>query len=332
MSIKIAMAYFFKEHEKQVDLAKQLGATHVVASVSGAGLSVDGDDRPWEWARLSRTIKSYEERGLTVSVIEGPTPLDRAKLDLPGKDQEIEVFQKFLGDLGRLGVRTVCYNWMPIVGWFRTEHNLESRGGARVTAYRDRTARELPLTEAGIVPAERMWNNLEYFLKAVVPYAEAAGVRLAIHPDDPPVPSLRGIARVLINRKAFQRVIDMVPSMYNGITMCQGSFAAMGENIPELISAFGEQGKIFFAHFRDIRGTAYDFTETFHDDGQTDMYECMKRYYKIGYDGCMRPDHVPAMAGEENENPGYSILGNLFAIGYMKGLMEAAGRECKGLA
>jgi len=187
--------------------------------------------------------------------------------------------------------------------------------------------RDAPLTDAGVVTADAMWRNLKYFLEAVVPVAEETGVRLAIHPDDPPVSSLRGIARILINAAAFQRVIDLVPSEYNGITLCQGSFSAMGENVPEQILRFGKQKKIFFAHFRDIRGTAENFVEAFHDDGQTDMYECMKRYFEIGFEDCLRPDHVPAMYGEDNPNPGYSMLGNLFAVGYMKGLMEAAARE-----
>jgi len=216
---------------------------------------------------------------------------------------------------------------MPVIGWFRTNLTQETRGGAHVTAYNDALMKDAPLTYAGIISPGKLWENLEYFLKAVVPVAEENGVRLAIHPDDPPVPALRGISRILINADAIQRVIDIVPSEYNGITLCQGSFAAMGEDIPALIERFGKQKKIFFAHFRDIRGTATDFVETFHDAGQTDMYECMKKYRAIGFDGCMRPDHVPAMAGEENVNPGYSILGNLFAVGYMKGLIEAVWHD-----
>lgn len=322
--MKIAMAYFYDEHKNKVALSKQLGVTHVVTNASRKGDTVGGTDpKPWDYVPFLHKVKSYEDAGLTVSVVEGPTPLDRAKLGLPGKDEEIEVFCRFLKTMGRLGIDTVCYNWMPIVGWFRSNLNVETRGGARVTAFDYSLMKDAPLTEAGIVSEETMWKNLEYFLKAVVPVAEEAGVRLAVHPDDPPVPSLRGISRILIKPEAFDRLIDMVPSEYNGITMCQGSFAAMGGDIPSLIRHFGKRKKIFFAHFRDIRGTAEKFVEAFHDDGQTDMFECMKCYKEIGFEGCMRPDHVPAMAGEENINPGYSLLGNLFAIGYMKGLIEA---------
>ena len=97
----------------------------------------------------------------------------------------------------------------------------------------------------------------------------------------------------------------------------------MGEDVPKWIHLFGEQGKLFFVHFRDVRGTRENFVETFHDDGQTDMYAAMKTYWDVGYSGPMRPDHAPTMEGEDNENPGYEVMGRLFAVGYMKGLIEA---------
>jgi len=322
--MNVAMDYLYDQGKDRIEFAKQMGITHAVINAARKAHTLDSQDRPWEYAPLLQKVKSFEDMGFKVSVIEGPTPLDNVKLGLSRRDEEIEVFQNFLRTLGQLKIPTVCYNWMPIVGWFRTDVNVPARGGARVTGYNHELMLDAPLTEAGVVTAETMWKNLKYFLDAVVPVAEEAGVQLAIHPDDPPVDSLMGIARILINAEAFQKVIDLVPSEYNGITLCQGSFSAMGENIPELILRFGKQKKIFFAHFRDIRGTAGNFVETFHDDGPTDMYECIKCYNKIGFEGCIRPDHVPAMWGEENVNPGYTLLGNLFAVGYMKGLMEAA--------
>ena len=325
--MKLAMVYFFEEHDKKIALAKQLGVTHAVTNASLDGQTVQDSCRPWEYAALIQKVKSYEDKGIKVSVIEGPSPLNKAKLGIDGKDEEIEVFCEFLKTLAKIGIHTVCYNWMPTIGWFRTNPSVETRGGAYVTGYCDALMKDAPPTDAGYVSAEKLWENLEYFLKAVLPVAEKSGVRLALHPDDPPVPSLRGISRILISADALQCAVDLVPSNNNGITMCQGSFAAMGENIPKVIEKFGKQKKIFFAHFRDIKGSATDFVETFHDDGQTDMYACMKKYREIGYDGFMRPDHVPVMAGEENINPGYGVLGNLFAIGYMKGLIEAAWHD-----
>ena len=316
--MNFAMAYFVKDHDQKIALAKQMGVTHVV---TGTPVRHEGD-RPWEFPAFFSRVKYFEDNGLTVSVIEGPSPLDKVKLGLPGRDEEIEDFCELIKNMALLNVKTVCYNWMPVLGWYRTSMEIPVRGGARGTAFDYEAMKGAPLTYAGEVSEQLLWDNLEYFLKAVVPVAEKYQIKLALHPDDPPVPSLRGISRILINADAFRRVIDLVPSEVNGIALCQGSFAAMGENIPQLIYDFKD--KIFFSHFRDIRGAANNFVEAFHDDGMTDMAACMKAYIDIKYDGCMRPDHVPAMSGEANENPGYSILGNLFAIGYMKGLREAA--------
>jgi mannonate dehydratase len=121
----------------------------------------------------------------------------------------------------------------------------------------------------------------------------------------------------------YQRLIDLVPSPVNGIALCQGNFTLMTDDLPSIIRHFGNQKKIFFVHFRDVRGTPERFEETFHDNGQTNMLECLKAYKDIGYDGVCRPDHVPTMEGDSNNNPMYSSIGRLFAIGYIKGLCEA---------
>jgi mannonate dehydratase len=168
-----------------------------------------------------------------------------------------------------------------------------------------------------------LWDNLRYFLERVVPIAEAAGVKLAIHPDDPPVPWMGSVPRILTNLEAFQRLLDLAPSSANGLTFCQGNFALMTPDLPEAIRHFGSQQKIFFVHCRDVRGTAGHFQETFHDDGPTDMLACLRAYRDIGYSGVLRPDHVPTLAGEANDTPGYASLGRLHAIGYIRGLAEA---------
>lgn len=326
--MRLAMAYFYDRHDDKKNLSKQLGVTEAVTNVPKQHLLAEGK-KPWDYDVLREKVESFEKDGLKVTVIEGPTPLDKVKLGLPGRDGEIVDFCKMLENIGRLGIKTVCYNWMPVVGWFRSRTDIKTRGDAIATGFNYDDVKNVPLTWAGEISREKLWTNLEYFLKAVVPAAEKYEVRLAIHPDDPPVPVLKGIGRILINAEAFKRVITMVPSEFNGITLCQGSFAAMGENVPEMIRYFGGLKKIFFAHFRDVRGTAENFHEVFHDDGITDMFEAVKCYKEVGFDGPMRPDHVPSMAGEDNSNPSYGILGNLFAIGYMKGLIEAVDKTYK---
>ena len=152
-------------------------------------------------------------------------------------------------------------------------------------------------------------------------------MRLALHPDDPPVPSLRGIGRILTSAAAFDRVFSLYDSPMNGMTFCQGCFATMGEDIPAAIRHFGKMGKIYFVHFGDVQGDRTNFHETFHDDGKTDMYEAMRCYYEVAFDGIARPDHVPTMVGEDDAMPSYGLQGNLFAVGYIKGLMEAVEKE-----
>jgi mannonate dehydratase len=323
--MRLAMAYFYDQHDNKRIISKQLGVSEVVTNAPKQE-NLPADKRPWDYDVLLEKKQSFEKDGLIVTVIESPTSLEKVKLGLPGRDEEIDNFCVFMKNISSLGINTICYNWMPVVGWFRSRTDIKTRGGAIVTGFNYEDVKNAPLTWAGEVTQEQMWSNLEYFLKAVVPMAEKYKVKLAIHPDDPPVPVLKGIGRILIKADAFKRVIEMVPSDYNGITMCQGSFATMGENVPEMIRYFGSRKKIFFAHFRDIWGNATNFHEVFHDDGQTDMFEAMKCYKEVGFDGPIRPDHVPTMAGEDNLNPSYGILGNLFALGYMKGLIEAVNK------
>jgi mannonate dehydratase len=205
----------------------------------------------------------------------------------------------------------------------RTTTTVPSRGGALATGFDFDLMRNAPITEYGVVTEDELWENLRYFLKAVVPVAEKANVKLAMHPDDPPLSPIRGLGRIMRSIENYQRLIDLVPSPVNGITLCQGNFTLMTDDLPGAIRHFGRQGKIFFVHFRDVRGTPEKFVETFHDDGQTDMLACMRAYREIGFDGVCRPDHVPTMEGDNNDRPAYSSIGRLFAIGYLKGLREA---------
>ena len=132
--------------------------------------------------------------------------------------------------------------------------------------------------------------------------------------------------------EAFERVLALVPSPNSGVTFCQGNFTLMTDDLPALIRRLGRDGRIFFSHFRDVRGDAHRFVEVFHDEGPTDMFECMRAYFDIGFEGPMRPDHVPALEGESSDTFGYSVLGRLFAIGYITGLREAVAKTRGSLA
>jgi mannonate dehydratase len=308
------------------DLTKQLGVNQVVSGISDD----PNEPPPWDFERLRKIKERFAAEGLDLTVIEsGPASIQEPiKLGLGDRDEHIGHFCQLIENMGRLKIPVICHNWMAGIGWLRTDFGIPERGGALVTGYDNDANEALGPTEFGIVTEEELWERMEYFLKRVVPVAEEAGVSLAVHPDDPPRSPVRGIGRILTSPENFQRVLDMYPSPNNGMTFCQGNFSAMGVDVPQTIRQFGRQGAIKFVHFRDVRGNRDKFVETFHDNGQTDMVEAIRAYADVDFDGPARVDHVPTLAGEGNDNPGYEVMGRLYALGYLRGLMEAVGKEC----
>ena len=325
MRMQLAEVLTNREHSLMWDLTKQLGVRQVVT-----GITDDPDEPPpWDFDRLRKIKEKFAAQGLDVTVIESaPASIQEPiKLGLDDRDEHIAHFCQLIENMGRLNIPIMCHNWMAGLGWLRTDFGLPERGGALVTGYDNDVNEARGLTEWGIVTEEQMWERMEYFLRKVVPVAEKAGVFLAVHPDDPPRSPVRGIGRILTSPENFQRVLDIYPSKHNGMTFCQGNFSAMGVDVPETIRHFGRQGAIKFVHFRDVRGNRDKFVETFHDNGQTDMVEAIRAYADVDFDGPARVDHVPTMAGEHNDNPGYETMGRLYALGYMRGLMEAVAKE-----
>ncbi len=327
--IKMCFAYFggLQAEQRKVQFGKQLNILGAVGGINPrmAGLS---NIQPWELEAVQGVKKAWENAGLKLEVVEGPPALsEKTKLALEGRDEEISNFITFMKNLSVTGIDTICYNWMPVISWARTTMDRPGRGGALVTAFDYEDIKDQSVTKYGEVSKESLWKNLEYFLKAVVPEAERYGIRLAMHPDDPQVDSIRGISRIMTTADAFRRMAAIYPSPYNGITMCQGNFSLMGEDIPSLVRDFGSKNLIHFVHFRNVRGGKMNFVETFHDEGQIDMHAAMKAYLDIGFKGPLRPDHVPTMAGDSNERPGYSALGSLYAAGYIRGLIEAVTKN-----
>ena len=303
-------------------LAKQAGADYAVG-----GLPFDdpqnGEDAPWDFMPLLRMKQRYESAGFQLAVIEARPPLNNTKRALPGRDEEIATVCTLIENMGKLGVPVWCYEWMADFNWMRTNTSTISRGGSLVTSYDDALMQHAPPTEFGPISDEELWRNLDYFLQKIVPVAEKWDVQLAMHPDDPPLSPIRSVARIMRSVENFQRLLDLVPSPMNGITLCQGNFTLMTDDLPGVIDHFGRQQKIFFVHFRDVRGTPEKFEETWHDAGKSDMLACIQGYKEIGFEGVLRPDHVPTVEGDDNADAGYSSFGRLYALGYIRGLRQA---------
>jgi len=277
----------------------------------------------YDFLTLARLKKTFGDLGIDLRVIE-PLPNDLhepIKQGLPDRDAAIEKLIKLICTMGKLEIPILCYNFMAAFGWTRTSTVVPGRGGALVSEYDHRLMADAPDLLEQRIDEETLWANYRYFLEAVLPTAEEAGVTLALHPDDPPLSPIQGVARIFRSPEAFERALAMADSPSHKLTFCQGNFRLMGCDIPSTIRRFKDA--IAFVHFRDTRGTPEHFVECFHDDGPTDMAAAMRAYAEIGFDGPIRSDHVPTLHGESNRRPGYETLGRLFAVGYMKGLRDA---------
>lgn len=326
--MKLCLAYFAGKEPRRIEFAKQMEVLGAVGGIDPKMVGMDNANN-WESDVIKAVKESWEKEGLKLTVVEGPPSLNtKTKLGLPGKDEEIANFITFMKNISHVGIDTVCYNWMPLISWARSDKAMPDRGGALVMGFDIDKMESDPITEYGTLTHDLMWKNLEYFLKAVVPEAEKYGIKLSMHPDDPPVDAIRGVPRIMTSVEAFKRLIDIYPSPNNGITW-DGTFGEMGEkgkpeDLPGAMEYFSRKEVITFVHFRNVRGYRQHFNETFIDDGQMDMARLMQILYDSGYKGPIRPDHVPTMSGDSNSFPGYSTIGTLFAIGYIRGLIDAA--------
>ena len=301
--------------ETNMRLASQCGVEGVVIRYPGPTLE-----------DLIAAKRRPEEFGLQVFAVEGYLPIEKIKVGTDHDGQELAAMKQLIQHMGTVGIPLLCYNFMAGTDWVRTQLDAPERGGAKVTAFNLADAkRAVSLNSQAVIESTKiasadLWNNLEKFLREVIPVAEASGVTLAMHPDDPPLSEFLGKARIMNSVENFERLVSLVPSPRNAICFCQGTFATMGIDIPRTIRRLGHH--IQYVHFRDAKGTAEEFAETFHDNGPTDMAAAIRALLEIGFSGPIRPDHVPQLEGEEGGEPGYTMLGRLFAYGYIRGLIH----------
>lgn len=307
--------------DENLKLAAQCGVTHIVTRYPGPDL-----------AALNENQRRFASFGLQLAAVEGYLPIENIKLGIDD-GSEVAELKALIRHMGELGIPLLCYNFMAGTDWVRTELDVAERGGSKVTGFDLAVAeRAVSLNHGtvrqaltGTLSADKLWHNLTHLLREIVPVAEQANVVLAMHPDDPPLPEFQSKARIMNSVENFERLVQIVPSRSNAICFCQGTFATMGVDIPKTVRRLGAH--IAYVHFRDVRGTAQRFVETFHDNGPTDMVAAMQSYREVGFSGPIRADHVPQLEGEDDGEPGYTIKGRLFAWGYMRALMQATMPE-----
>ncbi len=314
MPIRLAVGQFKELTDEMLAFTNQLGIKDVLLNNP-----ILPGEKQWEYMDLLLLASRARDAGLKLIAIENTpkTFFDKAMLGLPGRDEQIEHYRNTIRNVGRAGIPILGHNWMPSGVW-RTSRTTPGRGGAHVTSFDMELAKNAPLTFGREFTAEEMKANYEYFIKAVLPVAEEEGVTLALHPDDPPVPSLGGVARIFSSFKGFQWAMDVAPSKYHGLDFCQGCWTEMGPGLFEAIKYFGTRGHIAYVHFRNVRGTVPKFEETFINEGDTNMFAALKAYRDAGFEGFIIDDHVPHMV---NDTP-WGHRSRAYAIGYIQALLD----------
>lgn len=340
--MRVALGHVDEYDERTAAFAQQLGLAGVQLHTPG---NLAGTDGFWSEAELKALRERIEGDGLRLEGLENVPAAHFALIQrgAPGRDEQIENYQRTVRNMAAAGIPILGHHWMPTYVW-RTSMDAPGRGGAHVSSF------HLPDTAAGnalaaykLTPddpidppltAEDMWSNYQYFLDAVLPVAEEVGVRLSLHPDDPPVTEpLGGAARIFTSPAALVAARDRAHgSRAWGLTLCTGSVSAMAgaANVTEVIDLLGPGGHIAYVHFRDVRGTVPTFSECFLGEGNFHPPSILRRLHRVGFDGFVIDDHVPAMVGDvatwgDTSSEAYCSRGRAHELGYISGIVDALG-------
>ncbi len=324
---KSRMKLGHQHHDSEGDLKimAALGVSHICSALPSRTL-----DEAWTVASLSRLRQRVEKHGITLAAV--PLPMSSVAVEKaempnillgksPERDREIDQICQMIGNAAKAGIFLLKYN-LTLLGVPRTA-STPGRGDARYSTFTyARSDHDTP-TLAGQVSADDYWERVTYFLKHVMPVAEANKVRLACHPNDPSMQKkrYRGIECPLGTVEGLKRFIEIAPGPYHGLNFCQGTVSEMleapGREIFDVIRYFGSRGKIFNVHFRNIKGHALDFQETLPDNGDVDMGRALRVYQEVGYDGMIMPDHVPVIEGDTG-----GALAYAYTFGYIRALLQ----------
>ena len=345
MAMRIALGHIDEFDQQVAAFAHQLGLRSVQLHTPS---NLPGLDGHWGVPELQALRDECDDAGLTIEGLENvpATQFWKIQRGVPGRDEQIENYQRTVRNMAEVGITLLGYNFMPTYVW-RTEMGASGRGGAKVTtfdladAHRGNALASYKLTPAAPldepIDADAMWANHQYFLDAVLPVAEAAGVRLALHPDDPPVDEpLGGAARIFTSPAA----LEQAARQSNGspawmLNFCVGTVSEMGggeQSVDAVIDTLGAAGRIAYVHFRDVRGTVPRFTECFLGEGNLNPARVIGRMSDVGFDGFLIDDHVPAMIGDvdtwgDTSAQAYCSRGRAHAIGYLQGVFNALGLD-----
>lgn len=317
--IKISLQIPNEFTDDDLTFARQMGVEYVSIPTRGGTYEV-----------FSQFKQRVEKADLKIANIGNSNVhnMPEVTLNLPGRDEKIAEYKQYLRDLGKAGIYYTTYAHMGNGIW--SSERETTRGGASARAFRQETAKgywdgkvfEAPLTHGRKFSKEELWENYTYFIKQVVPVAEEAGVRIGIHPDDPPVPELGGVPRHIFGTyDGYIRAFEIANSPNVGICLCCGTWMEGGEhtgkNVVEAIRGFSKLGKLWKIHFRNVSAPIPNFVETYVDDGYTDMKQVMRALVEVDYRGILIADHVPPMVGDRKTGWAYSI-------GYIKALYDMA--------
>ncbi|BDG43633.1 mannonate dehydratase [Saccharococcus caldoxylosilyticus] len=317
----------------------------------------------WPLEDILNLKKQVNEKGFHLDVIESVNVHEDIKLGLPSRERYIENYKQTIRNLAKAGVKVICYNFMPVFDWTRSDLAKKRSDGSTVLAYekdkienidpeemvrriesdsngfllpgwereRLKTIKNLFALYKGVTEDD-LFENLRYFLEQIIPVAEECGIKMAIHPDDPPW-SVFGLPRIVTNKENLERIVKMVDSPSNGITLCSGSLGANPNNdIPEMFRYFLKMDRVPFVHVRNIKiHENGDFEETSHRscDGSLDICEIVKALHDMNFQGYIRPDHG-RMIWNEKARPGYGLYDRALGIMYLLGIWDSLEKQKKG--
>ena len=327
LPIRVGLGQFQTPTDSLLAYIKQCGVDDIQINTA----LLPGENR-WEYEDLAGLRERVNDAELRLMSLENVpvTFYDKIMLGQPGRDEQLDHMVATVTNIGRAGIPILGYHFMPTGVW-RTSRSRPVRGGALATAYDHQLAIDSPddrfqHKNSTAHPdrdysVEEMWENYDWFMERILPVCEEAGVRMALHPDDPPVESLGGVARIFRNFENFKRAMDTFNSPMHGLDFCHGCWSEMqgGAGVLDAIRHFGEKGQLFYVHFRDVQGSVNDFTECWLGEGNCDPAETIRTLRQVGFNGFIIPDHVPHMTDDTD----WCHRGRAWTVGYIQALLDA---------